>query len=82
MNERHVYIIEGISREAFMETGVRLTTGEEDLEYYVHDHKYSAYGDEPCNGRCTLIRQGLVMDNTVDVTTVTLLADAQPHPRA
>jgi hypothetical protein len=73
---RAVFIIEGISREAFIEAGVRATTDDPELEYCVHMHKYNPYGDVPCNDGCTLIAQGVVMTNTVSVTRSDV---ANPH---
>lgn len=68
MSERHVFILPGISREAFTDVGIQATMNDEDLNYYVHDHKHSPYGDIDCNERCTLIRGGQVMTNSVAVT--------------
>lgn len=68
MCDRNVFILPGISREAFVETGVRMTVDEEDLNYYVHDHKHDPYGEIPCTDRCKLIRMGKVMENDLSVT--------------
>jgi len=59
-DRRDVFIMSGISREAFTETGVRLTTEDTDLEYYVHEHSYDLYGATPCNDKCTVVRMGKV----------------------
>lgn len=59
-NERHVFIVEGISREAFTEHGVRQTTADPELSYYVHEHRHDPYGAVPCNDRCTVVRSGQV----------------------
>lgn len=72
--ERHVYISEGISREAFTDVGVRATAGRTDLIYFIHEHKYNPFGDTPCNDRCTLIQSGIVGTN---VQHITLLDDAE-----
>lgn len=58
--QRHVYITEGISREAFTDTGVKLTTGDSELTYFIHQHKYDPYGEVPCNDECTCVRTGKV----------------------
>jgi len=59
-NDRHVFITSGISREAFTEHGVRLTTEDPELSYYVHEHRYDLYGAVPCNDKCTVVRTGRV----------------------
>lgn len=59
-NERHVYITSGISREAFTDTGVRQTTEDPDLSYFVHGHSYDMFEDTPCNDKCTVVRMGKV----------------------
>lgn len=59
-NERHVFIVAGISREAFTEHGVRQTTADPGLLYYVHGHRHDPYGAVPCNCECIIVRAGKV----------------------
>lgn len=65
--QRHVYITKGISREAFTATGVKLTTEDDKLTYYVHGHRHDPYGEIPCNDTCTVIHMGKV-DKALVVT--------------
>ena len=57
---RDVFITQGISREAFTDTGVKLTLEDPGLEYYIHQHRYDLYGAVPCNDKCTVVRMGKV----------------------
>lgn len=56
--QRHVFITPGISREAFVDTGVRLTNADPNLDYYVHQHRHDPYENLPCNNGCTVIHMG------------------------
>ena len=76
MNERHVYIVPGVSREAFSEVGYRETSKDSDLFYYVHGHRHDPYGGVPCNDECTFIHMGELHSVTqldVVIPTVELL---------
>ena len=64
---RDVFITQGISREAFTDTGVKLTLEDPGLEYYIHQHSYDLYGAVPCNDKCTVVRMGKV-DSALAVT--------------
>ena len=57
-NERHTYICTGVSREAFQDVGLRATTEDPTLTYFVHDHPYDPYGPIPCGDLCQVIRNG------------------------
>lgn len=60
MSERHTFVSAGIYREAFQDAGVRLTTEDPDLEYYIHAHKYEPHRAFKCNDRCQVVRTGKV----------------------
>lgn len=59
-DRRDVFILPGISREAFTDNGVKLTLEDPSLEYYIHQHSYDLYGAVPCNDQCTVVRMGKV----------------------
>ena len=58
--ERHTYIIPGVSREVFQNVGVKLTQENGDLSYFLHSHQYHPYNEIPCNDRCQVVRHGTV----------------------
>jgi len=64
---RDVFITPGISREKYTEIGVRLTTEDPELSYYVHEHRYDLFGAVSCNDKCTVVRMGKV-DSALAVT--------------
>jgi hypothetical protein len=62
-NERHVYVIPGVvSDEKYREIGVKATTEDSDLTYYVHFHRFDPvkHSGNTCNGRCESINGGRV----------------------
>jgi hypothetical protein len=66
-DQRHIYITPGISRETFTEVGVRMTTKDTELDYYIHQHRYDMFDSLPCNHECTVIRLGKV-ERVVHIT--------------
>lgn len=76
MSERHVFIVPGISREAFTAAGQRATAADSDLTFYVHEHRHDPYGGVPCNSECTVIQRGIIAHNVVDIT---LMDDAETN---
>jgi hypothetical protein len=60
VNERHTYIVPGISREAFQDVGVQATIKDSSLSYFLHAHPYDPFGRTPCNDKCQIIRTGKV----------------------
>lgn len=72
MSERHAYIISGVSREAFQDVGVRQTSADPDLSYYLHAHSHDPYVPSPtsnCNDACQVIRNGTVQSAPLAVVT-------------
>lgn len=67
MSERHVYITPGISREAFNTAAYKATSEDEDLIYYLHEHRHDPYGYLECNQDCTIIEMGKLR-RVVDIT--------------
>lgn len=70
MSERHTFVSAGISREAFQDSGIKLTTQDDKLDYYIHMHKYTPVVRTPCNEGCQIVRHG-------EVAFVTQTADAK-----
>ena len=73
--QRHVYIVPGVSREAFQDVGVRMTTEDPNLTYYLHAHGYDPFGGTSCNDRCQLVRRGIVAANFTQMDVANESAD-------
>lgn len=57
--ERHSYISQGISHEAFQDAAVRQTSLPENAElyWYLHAHAHT-FGKISCNDRCQVVHNG------------------------
>jgi hypothetical protein len=64
VTQHHCYAVEGTDPVVFREIGVRRTTEDTSMEYFVHDHQYSIDGSVSCNARCQLIKRGIVANVT------------------
>jgi len=67
LNERHSFISEGISREAFQEIAVRETTRDTELKWYLHAHPYDQFATITCNPRCQIVHKGIVATNVTQM---------------
>jgi len=63
-NERHSYIVKGISREAFQDVAVRQTSEDSALRWYLHAHPHN---EAVCNERCQLVHKGVVTTNVTQM---------------
>lgn len=64
--QRHSYISQGISREAFQDAAIQQTSLPEnaDLNWYLHAHSFS---ETTCNERCQLVHRGIIATNVTQM---------------
>ena len=61
LNERHSFIDPiHISREEFQDIAIKATYEDSSLSWFMHAHPYEEYGAIECNGRCQVVRNGMV----------------------
>jgi hypothetical protein len=58
--QRHAYIVSGISRETFTAIAENMTMEDSELEYMIHDHTFLTLDNKvvDCSSTCEMIRSG------------------------